>query len=54
MGYAVTTPAQIAVSTPSVEKNDHSLHLRVAGLNLRRLLNLGLTRTAGTWAITTT
>ena len=26
------------------------LHHRVAGLNLRRLLNLGLTRTAGTWA----
>lgn len=37
-----------------VRKNDHWLHLRVAGLNLRRLLNLGLTRTDGTWAITTT
>jgi len=36
----------------SVGKNDHWLHLRVAGLNLRRLLNLGLTRTDGTWAIT--
>ena len=30
-------------------KNDHWLHLRVAGLNLRRLLVLGLTRTDGTW-----
>jgi hypothetical protein len=27
------------------------LHLRMAGLNLRRLLNLGLTRHTGTWAI---
>jgi hypothetical protein len=31
--------------------NDAWLHHRVAGLNLRRLLALGLTRTAGTWAI---
>jgi hypothetical protein len=31
--------------------NDLWLHHRVAGLNLRRLLALGLTRTAGTWAI---
>ena len=30
--------------------NDLWLHHRVAGLNLRRLLNLGLTRTAGRWA----
>lgn len=30
--------------------NDLWLHHRVAGLNLRRLLNLGLTRTAGGWA----
>jgi hypothetical protein len=29
--------------------NDLWLHHRVAGLNLRRLLNLGLTRTAGAW-----
>jgi hypothetical protein len=28
------------------------LHLRMAGLNLRRLLNLGLTRHTGVWAIT--
>jgi Transposase DDE domain/Transposase domain (DUF772) len=31
--------------------NDLWLHHRVAGLNLRRLLALGLTRTAGGWAI---
>ncbi|MET3808909.1 hypothetical protein ABIB25_005941 [Nakamurella sp. UYEF19] len=34
-------------------KNDHWLHLRVAGLNLRRLLALGLTRTNGNWALAT-
>ena len=33
-------------------KNDHWLHLRVAALNLRRLLALGLTRTAGNWSLT--
>jgi Transposase DDE domain/Transposase domain (DUF772) len=31
--------------------NDLWLHHRVAGLNLRRLLVLGLTRTSGTWEI---
>jgi transposase len=31
--------------------NDLWLHHRAAGLNLRRLLTLGLTRTAGTWVI---
>jgi hypothetical protein len=31
-------------------RNDLWLHHRVAALNLRRLLNLGLTRTAGAWA----
>jgi hypothetical protein len=31
--------------------NDLWLHHRVAGLNLRRLLNLGLARTAGTRAL---
>ena len=34
-----------------VEKNNAWLQLRVAGLNLRRLLNLGLTRHNGTWAM---
>ncbi len=34
-----------------VAKNDAWLHHRVAGLNLRRLLNLGLTLTDGNWAI---
>ena len=31
----------------STRKNDHWLHLRVDGLNLRRLLMLGITRTDG-------
>ena len=31
--------------------NNQWLHHRVAGLNLRRLLALGLTRTAGAWAL---
>ncbi|MFK5647002.1 IS1182 family transposase [Ornithinimicrobium sp. LYQ121] len=34
-----------------VAKNDAWLHHRAAGLNLRRLLNLGLTQRHGTWAI---
>ena len=31
--------------------NDLWLHHRVAGLNLRRLLNLGLTRFDGAWVL---
>ncbi len=34
-----------------VARNDAWLHLRVAAINLRRLLNLGLTGTNGTWAL---
>jgi IS5 family transposase len=34
-----------------VIKNDAWLHLRAAAINLRRLLNLGLTSTDGTWAL---
>jgi IS5 family transposase len=34
-----------------VEKNNAWLHTRTAALNLRRLLNLGLTRHEGTWAL---
>jgi len=34
-----------------VDKNHAWLQTRTAALNLRRLLNLGLTRTAGTWAV---
>jgi hypothetical protein len=34
-----------------VTAGDWWLHTRMAGLNLRRLLNLGLTRHAGTWTI---
>ena len=32
-------------------RNDQWLHHRVAALNLRRLLNLGLTRTHGAWVL---
>ncbi|WP_169796131.1 hypothetical protein [Streptomyces hirsutus] len=32
-------------------KNDAWLHTRAAALNLRRLINLGLTRANGTWAL---
>ena len=33
------------------QRNDLWLHHRVAALNLRRLLALGLTRSSGTWAV---
>ena len=35
-----------------ISKNDQWLHHRTAGLNLRRLLNLGLHRQAGAWVLT--
>lgn len=34
-----------------ITKNDHWLHHRVAGLNLRRLLAMGLTSNNGTWVL---
>ena len=34
-----------------VAANDLWLHHRMAALNLRRLLNLGLTAGSGTWAL---
>ena len=34
-----------------VSANDGWLHLRMAGLNLRRLLNLGLARHGGVWSL---
>ncbi len=34
-----------------ITKNEHWLHHRTAALNLRRLINLGLDRQAGRWAI---
>lgn len=37
-----------------VAKNDAWLHLRVAAIDLRRLLNLGLTGTNGTWILAAT
>lgn len=37
-----------------VAANDWWLHTRMAGLNLRRLLNLGLTHTEQTWTLAPT
>ena len=37
-----------------VAKNDAWWHLRVAAINLRRLLTLGLTHTDGQWALAAT
>ncbi|WP_344390181.1 transposase, partial [Dietzia cercidiphylli] len=34
-----------------VDKNNNWLHHRVAALNLRRLLSMGLTHQNGTWAL---
>ena len=34
-----------------IDKNDQWLHHRLAGLNLRRLLNLGLVQQQGAWAL---
>lgn len=34
-----------------VKANDLWLHLRITGLNLRRMLNLGLTHTGGAWTL---
>jgi IS5 family transposase len=35
-----------------IVKNDAWLHLRVAAINLRRLLTLGLIHTGDTWILT--
>ena len=45
------SPAGTADSGSAATLNDLWLHHRIAGLNLRRLLALGLTRTAGAWAL---
>ena len=42
---------QPAAAVPRNRANDLWLHHRVAALNLRRLLALGLTRSGGTWAV---
>ncbi|WP_414004227.1 transposase [Pseudarthrobacter sp. IC2-21] len=34
-----------------ISRNNAWLQLRIAGLNLRRLLNLGLTTYKGSWAL---
>jgi IS5 family transposase len=36
-----------------IERNQHGLSLRVAAINLRRLVNLGLTRDQSTWRLAT-
>ncbi|MFH5821059.1 transposase [Georgenia sp. AZ-5] len=36
-----------------IAKNDHWLHHRAAAINLKRLLTLGLQRTAGAWVMAT-
>jgi hypothetical protein len=48
------TRGQRRVPYRGVAKNDAWLHLRVAAVNLRRLLTLGLTRTDAGWALTAT
>lgn len=39
------------VAYRGVERNQHALSLRVAAINLRRLLNLGLTRDTNNWVL---
>lgn len=46
------TRANRRVPYRGVAKNDAWLHLRVAAVDLRRLLTLGLTGTDGQWALT--
>jgi DDE family transposase len=45
------TRGQRRVPYRGVLKNDAWLHLRIAAINLRRLLSLGLTGTDGQWAL---
>ncbi|GAA4854570.1 hypothetical protein GCM10023235_66700 [Kitasatospora terrestris] len=50
----LTAQANRRVPYRGVLRNDTWLHNRAAALNLRRLINLGLTRTRHTWTITPT
>jgi hypothetical protein len=50
-GIAWLTRGNRRVRYRGVTKNNHWLHHRVAALNLRRLLTLGLTRQDSTWAL---
>jgi hypothetical protein len=52
-GIAWITRRHRRVPYRGVFKNNAWLHLRVAGINLRRLLTLGLTRADGQWILTT-
>ncbi len=45
-------PAGTEMRYRGVTKNNAWMHTRTAALNLRRLLNLGLTRTNGAWVLT--
>jgi hypothetical protein len=47
----LTTAGNRRLRYRGTTRNDQWLHHRVAGLNLRRLLMLGLIRTAGVWVI---
>lgn len=47
----LTTRGQRRVAYRGVERNQHGLSLRVAAINLRRLVNLGLTRDPTGWAL---
>jgi len=47
----LVTRGQRRVRYRGIERNQHSLTLRVAAINLRRLVNLGLARHGPTWTI---
>ena len=42
---------RLAVRYRGVERNQHALSMRVAAINLRRLVNLGLTRAPTGWTL---
>jgi len=50
-GIAWLTRHSRKVRYRGTARNDHWLHHRVAALNLRRLIALGLTRASGAWAL---
>jgi IS5 family transposase len=50
----IVTRGHRRVRYRGVERNHHGLTLRVAALNLRRLVNLGLTRNATDWTLAPT
>ena len=54
MGYNWLTRSNRRVPYRGVAKNDAWIHHRVAAINLRRLLKLGLQRNEGGWELATT